>query len=156
MQRRIGGTHVGGSDIRIVGYDDYLHRDRVIQLWTTVFGYDAERNRPTLVIDKKLAMDDELLFVAVEDEQVLGTALVGYDGHRGWIYSMAVKPDRRGEGIGTQLLHHAEAELKRLGCVKINLQIMAENEEVRAFYERNGYSFEERVSMGKEISENLE
>jgi ribosomal protein S18 acetylase RimI-like enzyme len=75
--------------------------------------------------------------------------MAGYDGHRGWIYSMAVAPDRRGQGLGSRLLDHALEALKKRGCVKVNLQILESNEAVRRFYEANGFTAEPRLSMGK-------
>ncbi len=139
----------------IVGFENTAHRDQVVRLWELTFGYGAPHNAPGLVIDNKLAVADDLFFVAVTGGTVVGTIMAGYDGHRGWIYSMAVHPDHRKGTIGTQLLSFVEARLASLGCMKINLQIMEGNEQVRAFYEANGYSVEERVSMGKRLPENI-
>jgi ribosomal protein S18 acetylase RimI-like enzyme len=141
--------------VDIVPFDNGQHRGQVVNLWKRVFGYPDQRNEPSLVIDKKVAVSDGLFFVAMDEDQVLGTIMAGYDGHRGWVYSMAVVPERRREGIGTRLLEHAEAELRDLGCVKINLQIFGSNEPVKGFYLENGYNVEDRTSMGKEISENV-
>ena len=104
-------------NIDIRPFDDKEHRNQVIDIWTSIFGYKDPRNDPSLVIDKKNAVNDGLFFVAMVNGEVVGTIMVGYDGHRGWIYSMAVVPKKRNEGIGTELLRHAEGELKRLGCV---------------------------------------
>jgi ribosomal protein S18 acetylase RimI-like enzyme len=127
------------------------HRAEVIALWKSVFGYDAPHNQPSLAIDKKIAVRDELFFVAIAEEQVIGTVMAGYDGHRGWIYSVAVAPKHRRRGVGSQLVRHAERALINKACVKINLQIMEGNESVTAFYASLGYSIEKRISMGKRI-----
>ena len=66
-------------------------RDQVITLWQNVFSDDSPHNEPSKVIDAKLAVD-ALLFVA-EDNDVI-------DGHRGWLYSVAVDPQQRRKGIG--------------------------------------------------------
>lgn len=136
-------------------YVDSLHRDGVIALWQTAFGYDSPHNAPRLAIDRKLAARDGLFFVASLHDQVVGTILAGYDGHRGWLYSVAVDPAHRHAGIGTALVRHAERALTALGCVKINLQIIGGNERVAAFYRALGYSVEERISMGKRIPQNI-
>ena len=102
-----------------------------------------------MIIDKKLEIEDGLFFVALDDQNVVGTAMAGYDGHRGWIYSMAVSPHYQNQGIGTSLLSFAEKKLSERGCVKINLQIMEGNEIVEGFYLKNGYKAEKRVSMVK-------
>lgn len=139
----------------IVVYDDVKHRDQVVQLWKTVFAYATPHNAPRLVLDRKLLLKDDLLFVAVIGSAVVGTALAGYDGHRGWLYSVAVDPSHRGKGFGTELVRHAERVLASLGCMKINLQIADGNEKVSSFYESLGYSVERRVCMGKVLHENL-
>jgi ribosomal protein S18 acetylase RimI-like enzyme len=141
--------------VSIIPYADRAHRDHVITLWDAVFHYDAPHNRPSTVIDKKMLAEDELFFVAVIDESVVGTVMAGYDGHRGWIYSLAVSPSVRRQGIGSSLMSAAEGALRDMGCMKINLQILAGNEEVTAFYSALGYLVEQRVSMGKQIHENI-
>lgn len=142
-------------DNEIVAFDNSAHRDQVVGLWERVFEYEAPHNAPSLVIDKKLAVADGLFFVAVIDGVVVGTIMAGYDGHRGWIYSMAVHPDYRNQSIASRLLSFAEGQLALHGCMKINLQILVDNDKVRAFYEANGYSVEERTSMGKRLPENI-
>jgi ribosomal protein S18 acetylase RimI-like enzyme len=138
----------------ITPYQDASHRGQVIALWQSVFGYETKHNKPSLVIDKKREVDD-LFFVAVDGTAVVGTIVCGYDGHRGWIYSLAVAPSHRRQGIGSCLMSHAEQALGRRGCVKINLQILEGNESVAAFYASLGYSIEKRVSMGKVLPENI-
>jgi ribosomal protein S18 acetylase RimI-like enzyme len=143
------------NEITITLFSNAAHRAEVITLWKTVFGYQAAHNQPSLVIDKKLAVDDRLFFVALVGGEVVGTAMAGYDGHRGWIYSVAVAAAFRKHGIGSRLVRFAERALIDKGCVKINLQIVEGNESVIAFYESLGYSVEKRVSMGKRIQENI-
>ena len=137
-------------EITISRYDDAVHRSQVIAIWEAVFGYPAAYNAPDVVIDRKIAFDD-LLFVAEEEGEAVGTVMAGYDGHRGWIYSLAVRPDRRCQGIGSLLLATAERALDGQGCTKVNLQILAENAAVCLFYEANGFAVEPRISMGKKL-----
>ena len=75
----------------------------------------------------------------------------GYDGHRGWVYSVAVHPKHRRRGIGGAFIRQLEAALAERGCLKVNLQVRATNAEVVAFYEKLGYVVEERISMGKRL-----
>jgi ribosomal protein S18 acetylase RimI-like enzyme len=139
----------------IMLFDNQAHRDQVVALWNAVFGYESAHNEPLLVIDKKVTAKDGLFFVAIVDNQVIGTIMAGYDGHRGWIYSVAVHPEHRKRAVGSLLVNHAELALTERGCMKINLQIMAGNEPVTAFYASLGYAVEPRVSMGKRIQENI-
>ena len=139
----------------ITVFDPAQHRDQVEALWKLVFAYTDARNATSLIIDRKCAAGDGLFFVATAGDVVVGTVMAGYDGHRGWIYSMAVHPEYRHGDIGSSLLSHAEDTLTALGCVKINLQVMPGNDAAQEFYEANGFSVENRISMGKEITVNV-
>ncbi len=135
----------------INSFDRSRDFDQVAELWENVFGYGTAHNVPALAIEKKIAVDDGLFFVALTGDTVVGTVMAGYDGHRGWIYSLAVLPEHQRKGIGSRLLGHAESRLVDLGCVKINLQIVEGNKQVAGFYERHGYQVEPRTSMGKRL-----
>ena len=138
----------------ILEYNDTTHRRQVIALWETVFGYEDSHNKPGLAIDMKLAAPEGLFFVAVLDDAVVGTVLAGYDGHRGWLYAVAVHPQHRKQGLGKALVRFAEQALTARGCLKINLQIISDNASAAGFYESLGYAVEPRVSMGKKLGQN--
>ncbi len=76
-----------------------------------------------------------------EDEAgaVVATVMAGHDGHRGWIYYVAVAPERQGTGLGRQMMRHAEAWLHSLGVPKVQLLIRESNRAVLEFYARLGY-----------------
>ena len=139
----------------IRGYEDSTDRSQVIELWQTVFGYETAHNEPGLTIAKKVAIQDGLLFVATEGAVVIGTIMAGYDGHRGWLYAVAVHPEKQRSGLGRRLVHTAEAALVAVGCMKVNLQLLASNEATAAFYKSLGYTIEPRVSMGKILHANV-
>lgn len=120
-------------------------------LWREAFPAYEPRNWAANSIPKKLAFQPELFFVAAEDRRIVGTIMAGYDGHRGWLYSVAVAKDRRRQGVGAALVSEAERRLIALGCAKINLQMEESNAAVSGFYQRLGYAIEPRVSMGKTI-----
>lgn len=136
-------------------YDADKDHDGVVDLWRTVFGYETAHNEPSLAIAKKVAHNDGMFFVAEEKSGVVGTVMAGYDGHRGWLYAVAVHPDLRRSGLGSRLVHSAEAALVAVGCMKINLQLLASNEATTAFYQTLGYAVEPRVSMGKILQGNI-
>jgi ribosomal protein S18 acetylase RimI-like enzyme len=125
--------------------------DAVIALWREVLPDSAPHNDPATSIRNKLAVDRDLFLVAEVDGKVVGTVMGGYDGHRGWIYSVAVNPHYRRQGIGRDLLLELEAILASLGCLKVNLQVRASNVGVIAFYEKLGFAVEQHVSMGKRL-----
>jgi ribosomal protein S18 acetylase RimI-like enzyme len=133
-------------------YDEH-DEQAVVDLWNEVFPYHEPRNEASRVIRQKVASGCDLFFVARKEGGVVGTVIGGYDGHRGWVYRLAVDPRYRSRGIGAALMGHLERALAERGCPKINLQIHGSNAEVAAFYERIGYRVEDRVSMGKDITE---
>jgi len=87
--------------------------------------------------------------VAILGEKLVGTTMGGYDGHRGWVYYVAVHPDHRRQGIGGSLLNRVEKDLVEIGCPKLNLQVRSSNHQLVLFYKRLGYEVEERISMAK-------
>ena len=86
---------------------------------------------------------------------VMGTAMAGFDGHRGWLCAIAVHPDDRKRGVGSALVKHAEQALAEKGCCKINLQILTSNQTASGFYEKLAYLVEPRISMGKRLDNSL-
>lgn len=135
--------------LSITSYADRPHRQQVSDLWTAVFGPRTGHNEPGLSIDRKLAVADGLFFVALDKDHVVGTVMAGYDGHRGWLYSVAVQPERQRAGIGAALVRHAERALLARGCLKINLQVTGSNAAVVPFYTALGYHVEDRISLGR-------
>lgn len=123
----------------------------VVDLWE-VAGLTRPWNDPHQEIEHKVAVDDGLFLVAEDDDRIVGTAMGGYDGHRGWIYSVAVDPDHRGRGLGTELVSELESRLAAMGCVKVNLQVRTDNTEVIDFYHHLGYGDDHVIGLGKRIS----
>ena len=119
----------------------------LIDLWQRVFPDDPPHNDPSQVISAKRAVDD-LIFVALEEDSIVGAVMAGYDGHRGWLYAVAVDHPHRRRGIARRLVAHALDALRQLGCIKVNLQIRSDNAQVVAFYESLGFCVEDRISMG--------
>ena len=124
----------------------------VAALWRQAFAYTPPWNVPEEDIQRKLAVQPELFFIAESGNQIVGTAMAGYDGHRGWVYYVAVSPSHRRQGIGTALMRRVEQALAAIGCPKLNLQVRGGGHEAVAFYRRLGYEVEDRVSMSKRLN----
>jgi ribosomal protein S18 acetylase RimI-like enzyme len=134
----------------LAAYQD-RHFEGVKALWQDAFPEIEAWRAPEVAIPAKLAIQPDLFLIATDGDQVIGTTLAGYDGHRGWLYSVAVLSGHRRRGVGTALLREAERRLLALGCAKIGLQIVPENEAVVEFYRRAGYDVEPKICMGKKI-----
>lgn len=131
----------------------YEHADEsgVAALWRDVFPNNRSWHDPLTDVRRKVAQNDGLLLVGVMRGTLIATVMIGYDGHRGWLYRVAVAATHRRQGIGRALVRAAEERLRERGCPKINLQVEGGNRAVVGFYERLGYAVEERVSMGKPL-----
>lgn len=127
------------------------HYEDVELLWEQAFPDDPPWNRAGVVIPAKLASQPELFLVALDNQRVVGAALAGYDGHRGWLYSVSVVSDYCRMGIGSQLVRAIEARLEAMGCRKVNLQIRSLNMSLLTFYHSLGYQTDDRISMGRRL-----
>ena len=127
-------------------------KQQVIDLWLQVFPADPPWNKPEDLIERKMLVQPELFFVATQGQTVVGTILAGFDGVRGWVHKVAVTPGLRRGNIARSLMHHAELALADLGCPKLNLQVRSDNSGAMAFYTAAGYTEEDRVSFGKQLS----
>jgi ribosomal protein S18 acetylase RimI-like enzyme len=124
--------------------------DAVVALWHAA-GLVRPWNDPHRDIARKKQVQRELFLVAEDAGAVVGTAMAGYDGHRGWVYYVAVAPERQGGGLGALLMAEAEARLLALGCPKVNVQVRSGNEPVAAFYDRLGYAPDGATGLGKRL-----
>jgi len=136
------------DDLRVRAFEDG-DREAVVALWNEVFADDPPRNAPELVIDRKRVTQRDLFLVAIHRGQLVGTVLGGYDGFRGWLYHLAVRPDHRRSGFGRRLVETLEGLLRERGCPKLNLQVRGGNEGARRFYAQLGFAVEDRISLAK-------
>lgn len=126
-------------------------RTEVIALWEQC-ELVRPQNHPDSDIDMKMSFQPDLFFVGVENELIVATVMAGYQGHRGWINYLAVDPNIQRSGNGEAMMDYAEDALKKLGCVKINLQVRSTNSAVLGFYDSIGYVKDEVTSLGKRLS----
>src|SRR5262249_26263853 len=135
--------------MEIRGFQD-SDESEVISLWERC-GLTRPWNDPAKDIARKRRVQSDLFLVGAIDGAIVASAMVGYDGHRGWVNYLAVDPRRRKEGLGAAMMAEAVRRLRELGCAKINLQIRRDNLEAAAFYRRLGYAEDAVVSFGKRL-----
>ena len=124
--------------------------EAVVALWHRC-GLTRPRNDPRKDIARKTKVRPDLFLVGVVGGAVVATAMLGYDGHRGWVYYLGVDPEHQKGGLGRAIMERAEELLRAEGCPKINLQVRTSNEGVIAFYKRLGYALDDVVGMGKRL-----
>lgn len=133
--------------------------EAVVALWRAA-GLVVPWNDPYRDIERKLTVQPELFLVAEsaegDERSVIGTAMVGYDGHRGWVNYLAVATAHRGGGLGAWLMAEAERLLVERGCPKLNLQVRSTNTGVIEWYRSLGYELDGAVGMGKRLIPDLD
>jgi len=92
-----------------------------------------------------------LVLVAVRGDRVVGTALGGWDGRRGWLYHVAVADPERRAGLGRRLVHEVERKLRALGCPKVNVIVRDDNGEGLDFWRALGYDAAPARQLGREL-----
>lgn len=106
------------------------------------------QNDPIEDIKKKLDFQPGLFFVGLLEGKIIGSIMVGYEGHRGWINYLAVIPEYQRHGYGRKLVQKAIEELKKMGCLKVNLQVRRSKTSVIDFYKRLGFKEDDVISLG--------
>ena len=120
----------------------------VVALWQRC-GLTRPWNDPAADIALARRGANSTILVGRADDRIVASALVGHDGHRGWVYYVAVDPDQQGKDFGRAIMAAAEDWLRAQGLEKVMLMVRADNGKVRAFYDRLGYETQERVIYAK-------
>jgi ribosomal protein S18 acetylase RimI-like enzyme len=124
--------------------------EKVVALWEAC-ELTRPWNDPASDIEFCVGSENSILLVGVAggESKIVATAMVGHDGHRGWIYYVAVAPEHQEKGGGREIMAQAERWLAQRGVPKAMLMIRETNKKVMGFYERLGYAVEERVVMAR-------
>ena len=127
-------------------------REATIALWHAA-GLTRPWNDPVGDFNLALANPTSTILLARDGNELSGTVMVGFDGHRGWAYYLASDPERRGTGIGRALMVTAEDWLKARGCPKIQLMVRTGNLVARGFYEAIGYEVQDVITIGRRLDQ---
>jgi len=97
-------------------------------------------NDPSSDIDLFRGTANSEIFVCIAGDRIIGSVCCGFDGHRGWMYYLAVHPDYRGHGLAKRLVEQAETWLTARQAPKSHLMVRDGNRAVIGFYESLGYA----------------
>lgn len=95
--------------------------------------------------------NDGMFLLATDERGIAASALGGWDGRRGWLYHVAVRPELRRSGIAARLVGMIEERLRALGCPKVNLIVWEDNASGMAFWSALGYTREKAVEFGRKL-----
>jgi ribosomal protein S18 acetylase RimI-like enzyme len=110
----------------------------VIALWQAC-GLTRPWNDPATDIALARREPNSTILIGRDDDAIVATAMVGHDGHRGWVYYVAADPNRRAKGYGRAIMNAAEDWLRAAGIAKLQLLVRPENAGVAAFYQSIGF-----------------
>jgi len=127
-------------------------REDTVALWEAA-GLTRPWNDPRSDFDLALATPTSTVLLARDNERLSGSVMVGFDGHRGWVYYLAAAPDSRRQGVGRMLMRAAEEWLQAHGCPKIQLMVRGDNAQARGFYAALGYELQDVVTVGKRFAD---
>jgi ribosomal protein S18 acetylase RimI-like enzyme len=120
----------------------------VIALWQRC-GLSRPWNDPAADIARARQGENAAMLVGRDGSGIVASVLVGHDGHRGWVYYVAVDPDCRHKGYGRVIMDAAEDWLRARGIEKLQLMVRPDNSQVQAFYQSLGYFEQERIIYAK-------
>ena len=122
--------------------------EAVIALWQRC-GLTRPWNDPAFDIAFARRGENATILIGRAAGKIVATAMVGHDGHRGWVYYVAVDPDRQGKDFGRAIMAAAEDWLRARDVTKVMLMVRPDNVAVQAFYDKLGYDVQERVIYAK-------
>lgn len=130
-------------------------REEVVALWQAA-GLTRPWNDPRAEFDLACrggacCGEASVILLAREQGGLVGTAMVGFDGHRGWVYYLGVREERRGKGIARMLMGACEDWLVARGSPKIQLMVRGDNQAALGFYAALGYARQDVVTLGKRL-----
>ena len=120
----------------------------MIALWRRC-GLTRPWNDPAADIALARKQQNAAVLTGRDGSDVVASVLVGHDGHRGWVYYVAVDPDHRHKGFGRVIMDAAENWLRVRGIEKLQLMVRPDNSQVQAFYQSLDYFEQERIVYAK-------
>ncbi len=121
-----------------------------VALWHAA-GLTRPWNDPDADARRALAAANATIFAARSDGALVGTAMAGHDGHRGWVYYLAVAADHRGRGVARLLMAAAETWCAARGMPRLNLMVRSGNDPAIGFYHRLGYRTADVVVLQRDL-----
>lgn len=123
----------------------------IVALWNKC-GLTRPWNDPQgdFILALENACSDVLVFESAND--ITAVIMVGFDGHRGWVYYLGVDCECRKQGLGRKMMAAAESWLESRDAPKIQLMVRNDNVDAIAFYAAIGFDVQPVITMGKRLA----
>lgn len=135
---------------------EYKTKDQaeLIALWDAN-GLTRPWNDPATDIALAVQARESTLLVGLKNGAIMASVMIGFDGHRGWVYYLFVDAAYRGRGHGRELMIEAEAWLRDRKAPKIQLMVRSDNVGAEKFYSALGYEMQAVAVLGKRLDEDV-
>lgn len=137
------------SALAVVDLPAPLH-DAALRLWHEA-GLTRPWNDPAVDLARALEGPSSTVLAALDGDRLVGTVMLGHDGHRGWVYYLAVDQAGRRRGVGTALVRAAEQWLVKRRIVKLQLMVRSDNDVATGFYRALGYDVVDVTVLGRRL-----
>ena len=107
--------------------------------WRTIDGVGLGQGDDLKSLEQFIRRNPHTCLLIRDEGKVVGSVLGGFDGRRGYIYHLAVSPERRRQGMGRLLMNVVCRELEKQGAHKIHLFVFNGNHDAIGFYQRLGW-----------------
>jgi N-acetylglutamate synthase len=131
-------------DIIVMTIDHY---EEVYQLWKAIKGIGLSKADSKENIIKFLKRNEDLSFIAIIDNKIIGAILGSHDGRRGYMHHLAVDLNYRYNGIGKSLANACLEKFKEIGLEKSHIFVFKDNEPAIKFWDRLGYKLRDDISI---------
>lgn len=138
-------------ELREMTIDDYK---TVYDLWKNCEGIGLSDEDSKEGIKRFLERNPGLSYIALDGDQVIGAALCGHDGRRGYIHHLAVAESHRKRGIGKSLVNRCMFALMRIGIAKCHLSVFEDNTEAIEFWKKLGWTQRVELNMMSQRMQN--
>lgn len=122
----------------------------VVRIWEAS-GLEIRPGDGREEVREKLNRDRELFLVAEGEGHLLAAVMGAWDGRRGWIYHLGVRPDRQRRGIGRRLVNEVEKRMRAKGVLKVNAMVYDDNTPSIRLFESLGYVQDRRAVLHGKI-----
>jgi ribosomal protein S18 acetylase RimI-like enzyme len=140
---------MGNTETREFLIDDY---QAAVELWKRVEGVEIAEGDDREGVAQFIARNAGLSRVAIDRSTIVGVAVCGQDGRRGYIYHLAVDPNYRGRGLGKRLVDECLEGLRRLGLKRANIMVATDNPRGREFWSKCGWEeLDGAIGMGIDL-----
>ncbi len=120
--------------------------DKILQFWIDNAENGSRPSDTAMAVRTLIERDPEALILAVDGDEIVGTVIAGWNGWRSGLYRLAVRENRRSQGIGKILVERALERFKSLGVARVDAMVLDDNETAHIAWASYGFTRQDNWS----------